>query len=388
METTGALKQLKVLETAEGISGPYCGKLMAGLGADVIKIEPPHGDAARQTGPFPNDIPDPEASGLFLYLNTGKRSVTLDLEHESDTVLKMVQDVDVVIENHPPGKLASLGLGYDDMARVNPSVLVVSITPFGQYGPYRDFESSDIVVHALSGELYLAGRPEREPLKKGGNLSEYHGGLNGHLSVMAALYARQTTGRGQHIDVSLLEGATAVIGMAVKRWVYMGQVDARRGAEGHPWPNGIWPAKDGYILAYSRPAVDWWSMFVNMMDEVGVSGFDDPKFKTAEGRAENVEILDGLFQLWLSGFTKEEVYHHAQKHGLPFGYVATAPDMLASPQMNARDFFVSIDHPNTGELPYPGAPYSMSQTPFEFIRAPLLGEHNDEALGVYRTEAI
>ena len=165
METTGALKQLKVLETAEGISGPYCGKLMAGLGADVIKIEPPHGDAARQTGPFPNDIPDPEASGLFLYLNTGKRSVTLDLEHESDTVLKMVQDVDVVIENHPPGKLASLGLGYDDMARVNPSVLVVSITPFGQYGPYRDFESSDIVVHALSGELYLAGRPEREPLK-------------------------------------------------------------------------------------------------------------------------------------------------------------------------------------------------------------------------------
>lgn len=388
METTGALKQLKVLETAEGISGPYCGKLMAGLGADVIKIEPPHGDAARQTGPFPNDIPDPEASGLFLYLNTGKRSVTLDLEHESDTVLKMVQDVDVVIENHPPGKLASLGLGYDDMARVNPSVLVVSITPFGQYGPYRDFESSDIVVHALSGELYLAGRPEREPLKKGGNLSEYHGGLNGHLSVMAALYARQTTGRGQHIDVSLLEGATAVIGMAVKRWVYMGQVDARRGAEGHPWPNGIWPAKDGYILAYSRPAVDWWSMFVNMMDEVGVSGFDDPKFKTAEGRAENVEILDGLFQSWLSGCTKEEVYHHAQKHGLPFGYVATAPDMLASPQMKARDFFVSIDHPITGELPYPGAPYSMSQTPFEFIRAPLLGEHNDEALGAYRTEAI
>ena len=144
----------------------------------------------------------------------------------------------------------------------------------------------------------------------------------------------------------------------------------------------------GYILAYSRPAVDWWSMFVNMMDEVGVSGFDDPKFKTTEGRAENVEILDGLFQSWLSGCTKEEVYHHAQKHGLPFGYVATAPDMLASPQMKARDFFVSIDHPNTGELPYPGAPYSMSQTPFEFIRAPLLGEHNDEALGAYRTEAI
>ena len=381
---SGALKQLKVLEIAEGISGPYCGKLMAGLGADVIKIEPPQGDASRQIGPFPNDTPDPEASGLFLYLNTGKRSVTLDLEQESETVLRMVRDVDIVIENHPPGKLASLGLGYEDMARVNPGVVVVSITHFGQYGPYRDFEASDIVVHALSGELYLAGRPEREPLKKGGNLSEYHGGLNGHLSVMAALFARQTSGRGQHIDVSLLEGATAVIGMAVKGWVYMGQVDARRGAEGHPWPNGIWPVRDGYILAYSRPAVDWWTMFVNMMDEVGVTGFDDPTFKTARGRAESVEVLDGLFQSWLSGCEKEEVYHHAQKHGLPFGYVATAPDMLVSPQMKARDFFVSIDHPNTGQLPYPGAPYVLSQTPFEFSRAPLLGEHNDETLGEYR----
>ena len=184
--------------------------------------------------------------------------------------------------------------------------------------------------------------------------------------------------------MSLLEGATAVIGMAVKRWVYMGVVDVRRGAEGHPWPNGIWPAQDGYILAYSRPAVDWWTMFVNMMDEVGVPEFADPRFKTAEGRAENVEELDGLFQSWLSGCTKEEVYHHAQKHGLPFGYVATAPDMLASPQMRARDFFVTIDHPNTGELPYPGAPYFMSETPFEFRRAPLLGEHNDEVLGAYR----
>jgi crotonobetainyl-CoA:carnitine CoA-transferase CaiB-like acyl-CoA transferase len=381
---SGALKQLKVLEIAEGISGPYCGKLMAGLGADVIKIEPPHGDAARQTGPFPNDTLDPEASGLFLYLNTGKRSLTLDIEQDNETVLRMVKDMDVVIENHPPGKLASLGLGYQDMARVNPDVVVVSITPFGQYGPYRDFESVDIVVHALSGELYLAGRPEREPLKKGGNLSEYHGGLNGYLSVMTALYARQSTGRGQHIDVSLLEGATAVIGMAVQRWVYMGVVDARRGAEGHPWPNGIWPAKDGYILAYSRPAVDWWTMFVNMMDEVGVPEFADPRFKTAEGRAESVEELDGLFQPWLSGCNKEEVYHHAQKYGLPFGYVATAPDMLASPQMRARDFFVTIDHPNTGELPYPGAPYYMSETPFEFRRAPLLGEHNDEVLGAYK----
>ena len=379
---TAALDGLRVLEIAEGISGPYCGKFFAGLGAEVVKIEPPQGDASRKVGPFPKDTPNPEASGLFLYLNTGKKSVALDMtkEHDKACILDIARSSDVVIENHPPGWLASHGLGYEEVAHANPRLVMVSITAFGQYGPYRDFLGTDMVVHALSGELYLAGRPEREPLKKGGNLAEYHGGLNGYLGVMNALLARETTGRGQYVVVSLLEGATSVIGMAVKRWVYSQRVDMRRGADGHPWPNGIWPVTDGYILAYSRPSVDWWSLFVKMMVGEGVPEFEDSRFASAEGRAEHVEELDGHFQSWLSGQTKEEVYHLAQKHGLPFGYVATAPDLLASPQLKSREFYVDIEHPIAGKLPYPAAPFELSKTPFEFARAPLLGEHNDEVL--------
>ena len=375
-----ALGGLRVLELAEGISGPYCGKLMAGLGADVIKVEPPQGDAARRAGPFPKDEPDSEASGLFLYLNTGKKSVTLDLRRhsEKDSLLQLANDADLVVENYPPGYLDTLGQGYADLARINPRLVMVSITPFGQYGPYRDFKGTDMVIHALGGELYLAGHPDREPLKKGGNLAEYHGGLHGYLGGLSALYARDTAGQGQHVDVSLLEGVTSIIGLPVTEWAYSGTVTRRRGPDGRSWPNGFWPAKNGYVLAYSRFTVDWWAMFVEMTADV--PEFADPKYSTADGRAAHVEELDALFRLWLSGRAKEEVYYLAQRRGLPFGYVATAPDLTASPQLQARRFFVDVEHPATGVLPYPGAPFVMSGTPFRFERAPLLGEHNAEVL--------
>ena len=274
--------------------------------------------------------------------------------------------------------MSSIDLDYSDLANHNPKLVVVSITPFGQTGPYRSFQGTDMVVHAVSGEMYLAGRPDREPLKKGGKLAEYHGGLNGYLGALSVLHSRDITGKGQHVDVSLLESATSVIGMAVMRWGYMGAVDKRRGDESHPWPNGIWPVTDGYVLAYSRPSVDWWPLFVKMTEEV--TEFANPEFSTAGGRADNVEKLDGLFQSWLSERTKEEVYHLAQAQGLPFGFIATAPDMLTSPQLKAREFFVDVEHPVAGKMPYPGAPFIMSKTPFSVTRAPLLGEHNEELL--------
>lgn len=376
-----ALEGLRVLEVAEGISGPYCGKLMACLGAEVVKVEPPEGDAARQAGPFPGDLPNPEKSGLFLYLNTGKKSVALDLRRQEDRrrLLHLAQRADVLVENYPPGFLDSLGLGYAALRRANSRLVMVSITPFGQYGPYRDFKATDMVVHALSGELYLAGRPDREPLKKGGSLAEYHGGLHGFFAALSALMARQRTGQGQHVDVSLAEAVTSIIGMFVMQWAYARTVSRRRGADGQPWPNGVWPARNGYILAYGRFSTDWWPLFVEMMKDV--PAFADPRFAAATDRARHVEELDALFQAWLSDRTKEEVYHLAQKHGLPFGYVATAPDLMASPQLQARRFFVEVEHPVAGKLPYPGAPFILSRTPFQSSRAPLLGEHNGEVLG-------
>ncbi len=376
---SGALEGLRVLELAESISGPYCGRLMASLGAEVIKVEPPKGDVARKEGPFPNDTLDPEASGQFLYLNTGKKSVTLDLQrqHDKELFLRLSEKMDVVVENHQPGWLDSCGLGYADLARANPGLVMVSITPFGQFGPYRDFQGTNMVIHALSGEMYGAGSPDREPLKKGGNLAEHHGGLHGYLGALSALYARNTTGRGQHVDVSVLECATSIMGEFVKRWVYSGTVARRRAARAGAWPSGVWQARNGYVISNGRQSVDTWTVFVKMMSDV--PEFADPKY-VAEGKEQYAQELDTLFQSWLSEHSKEELYHLAQQHGLPYGYVATAPDLLASPQLQARQFFVDIDHPIAGKLPYPGAPFKMSRTPFEFDRAPLLGEHNEEVL--------
>ena len=377
---SGALEGLRVLELAESISGPYCGKLMAGLGAEVIKVEPPQGDAARRVGPFPKDTPDNEASGSFLYLNTGKKSVTLDLQLQCDReqFLHLAENMDVVVENHRPGWLDSLALGYGDLARANPRLVMVSITPFGQFGPYRDFHSTNMVIHALSGELYGSGNPDREPLSKGGKLAEHHGALHGYLGALSALYARNTTGRGQHVDVSVHECTTSIMGEFVKRWVYSGVVAKRRNARGGAWPAGVWQAQNGYAISNGRQSVDAWAVFIKMMADV--PQFADPKYVTAEGKEQFAQELDALFQSWLSEHTKQELYHLAQQNGLPYGYVATAPDLLNSPQLQARQFFVDIDHPIAGKLPYPGAPYEMHKTAFAFDRAPLLGEHNEEIL--------
>ena len=191
--TGGALDGLVVVERAEGIAGPVCGKLMAGFGAEVIKVEPPSGDVSRTVGPFPDDVPNPEASGLFLYLNAGKKSVVIDPEDPSHQarLRELIDRADVLIDDTP-------GL---DLSRTNPGLVVVSITPFGLSGPYRDFVATNLVVHALSGELGLAGSRHLPPLKKGRNLADYHAGFHGFIGAIAALLARERLG-GQYVEVS------------------------------------------------------------------------------------------------------------------------------------------------------------------------------------------
>ncbi len=385
-----ALSGLKVIELAQGVAGPYCGKLLAGFGADVLKLEPPEGDSSRRLGPFVKDVLDSEASGHYLYLNTGKRSAVLDIGVEPGAQLLKAWSAraDVLIEDLRPGALDSLGVGYSDLARANPGLIFASITAFGQDGPYSGFKATNLVVHALSGEAHLAGVAELPPLKKGGYLADYHAGLQGFIGVLAALHARHRDGRGQHVDVSHLECLTSVIGASINSWLYDGSVSSRRsadpwsqgtaaqrGADGSRWgPSGVWKASDGFVLAYGRASADWTGAFAEMAEAVPQLG--DTRYASVEGRDENVGELLALFEAWVSQHTKEEVYRLAQRHGHPFGYVATAPDLLDSAQLRARRFFVEVDHPVAGKLPYPGAPFIMSSTPFQNRRAPLLGEHS------------
>ena len=394
-----ALEGLRVVDFAEGIAGPFMGKLMAGLGAEVIKVELPDGDAARRVGPFPGDTPDPESSGLYLYLNTGKKGITVDPARGPDAALitDLISSADVIIECFSPGWLESQELGYPTLSAANSGLVMVSITPFGQTGPYSDFAATNMVVHALSGELHLAGSSD-QPLKKGGNLADYHAGVHGYIAAMAALHCRQITGRGQHVDVSAVESVTAILGASVNSWLYDGEVSrrgdadpwskgtaAQRGLDGRHWgPSGAWEASNGHVLAYGRRGADWAGMFRDMAEDE--PEFADPAYASDEGRDEAVRELMPFFESWVSKNEKQEVYRLAQEHGHAYGFVATAPDLLASPQLANRRFFVSIDHPVAGELPFPGAPFVMSRTPFDFTRAPLLGEHNGEVRSEKRRE--
>ena len=387
----GALDGLVVVERAQGIAGPVCGKLMAGFGAEVIKVEPPSGDVSRTIGPFPNDISNPEASGLFLYLNAGKKSVVVDPEDPSHLarLRELIERADVLIDGTPGLDMAELG--YGELSETNPDLIVVSITPFGLSGPYRDFAATNLVVHALSGELGLAGSRRLPPLKKGGNLADYHAGFHGFIGAVAALLARDRLG-GQYIDVSHLESLTSILGATLNGWLYnenvsrRGDADpwslgtaARRGEDGPYWePSGVWQAKDGYVLAYGRSSADWTEAIREMSEDL--PELASPRFTTEEGRGEHAEELTRLFGLWVSEHTKEEVYRLAQRYGHAYGYVATARDLLESPQLRHRRFFVEMRHPVAGRVTMPGAPFRMSRTPFVTRRTPMLGEHDDTTL--------
>ncbi len=377
-----ALDGLVVVERAEGIAGPLCGKLLAGFGAEVIKVEPPTGDVTRTLGPFPDDVPDPEASGLFFYLNAGKKSVVVDADNPSHRgrLRELIDRADVLIDGPQASRQAS-----DELSRTNPDLVVVSITSFGLSGPYRDFAATNLIVHALSGELGLAGSRQLPPLKKGGNLADYHAGCHGFIGAIAALIARDRLG-GQHVDVSHLESLTSILGATMNSWLYNGNVSqrgdadpwslgmaARRGEDGTHWePSGVWKAKDGYVLAYGRSSADWTGAIREMSEDL--PDLASPRFTTEEGRGEHAEELTCLFGRWVSEHNKEEVYRLAQRYGHAYGYVATARDQLESPQLRSRRFFVQVQHPVVGSVTMPGAPFRMSRTPFVTHRAPLLGE--------------
>ena len=388
--TTGALEGLVVVEHAEGIAGPVCGKLMAGFGAEVIKIEPPSGDVSRTLGPFRDDVPNPEASGLFLYLNAGKKSVVVDADNPSHRrrlgYLSAPALSDLPVKAGQAGRQAG-----GELSRANPGLVVVSITPFGLSGPYRDFVATNLVVHALSGELGLAGSRHLPPLKKGGNLADYHAGCHGFIGAVVALLARDRLG-GQHVDVSHLESLTSVLGATMNGWLYDEKVSqrgdsdpwslgtaARRGEDGTHWePSGVWKARDGYVLAYGRSSADWTGAIREMSEDL--PDLASPRFTTEDGRGEHAEELTRLFGRWVSEHTKEEVYRLAQRYGHAYGYVATARDLLDSPQLRHRRFFVRVRHPVAGSVTMPGAPFAMSRTPFVSRRAPLLGEHDISSL--------
>ena len=369
------LSDLKVLDLTHYVAGPYCTNLLAGLGAEVTKIERPgEGDGARKLGPFPNDIPDPEKSGLFLYLNTNKKGITLNLETETGGKIfkELVKGADILVENFSPSVMPSLGLDYETLETLNPKLVMTSISNFGQTGPYRDWKATDMVSFALGGIMYTVGALERTPLRLPGYLVQYAAGLYGFTATMSALNHRDETGEGQHVDFSIMEGVAFGPTTAIIRYTHGGQIQ-KRGPGLGAGLGEVYPCKDGYagIGGYRD-----WVAFCQVMGKPEL--IQDERFATMEARLQHREESMQIVRDWALEHTKDEIYHAGQARRFTFGAIYDYGEALEAAQTKERGFFTEIDHPRAGRFLYPGAPFKMDDLPWPAERAPLLGEHNEE----------
>ena len=390
--TDAALSDLRVVDLSQGVAGPYCTKLLADYGAEVIKIEPPGGDVSRRLGPFPRDLPDPEKSGLFLHLNTNKKSVTLDVSTASGVVIlkKLLAQVDVLVESYPPGRMDGWGIGYEQLRGDFPQLIHTSITSFGQTGPYRDYRANSLVAMAMSSIMYATGEPDRAPLVTGCEPADYFAGLQAFVGILAALAYRQRNGppqAGQRVDVSLVESVAAADEYNAAMYAYLGAI-RRRFYSRHVfgYPMDILPSQDGYVVVI--PGAQGFP--VPLMQE-GVSpmallleNFDldqNPLFQTMQERYVRWRELDELLLPWLTTHPSRQIVETAQELRMPFALVPTAADLLEDKHLAERAFFVEIEHPGGAKLRHPGAPLRMSETPLRSGPAPTLGQDNEALLG-------
>jgi crotonobetainyl-CoA:carnitine CoA-transferase CaiB-like acyl-CoA transferase len=381
----GALSDLKIIEVGEMVSAPYCGKLLADLGADVIKVERPKvGDRARTRGPFPKDDPHPDKSGLFLYLNTNKRGITLDLAQAEGMELleRLAADADVLIHNVMPSDMDRVGLTYDRMKRANPNLIMTSITPFGLSGPNRNWRAEDLTVWCAGGVCVLnGGGPEHAdlpPLKTFGQQSGYQAGVHAAVPTLAAAFARLGGEAGQHIEVSAQEAIISQLEMTFEYWPYMKLIATRLGQKPIQ-PVETMQCKDGYIYLCCIEEHQWRG-FVEIMGSPEWAG--EEIFKDRLTRAQNWDVLKVFLEEWVSQQTVLDLYRKAQAKRVPFAPVSTMGDLLSNEHLKSRGFFVEITHPVAGAHKYPGAPLKYHRTPWQLrTPAPTLGQHNAEVFG-------
>jgi len=380
-----ALSGVKVLDLSWYIAGPYCTKLLADYGADVIKVEKPDdGDPARKMWPFFHDERDKERSGLFLHLNTNKKGITLNLKStEGQKIIKELgKKVDIVVESFSPRVMSSLKLDYKVLKRINPNLVMTSISNFGHTGPYRDYRASDIVEYAMGGEMYSTGIRDREPLKLGGNVAQYLAGNVAAVATLGTFLGVDTVGEGQHVDISIMETqasngdrrSTYILaylgaGVVTDRWV-----PPREGTRAVILPQGVYPCKDGFINTLSMPS--WFPRYAKALGKPELR--DDPRFQNVYD-TEMVPEFDAIWYDWLADHTKQEVFEACLQASIATAPVNTSEDLLNYSHLKDREYFAEIEHPETGKLTYTGAPFKMSESPWQLRSpAPLLGQHNEE----------
>ena len=379
----GPLSDLKVVELADMVSGPHAGKLLAAMGADVVKVEQPGtGDPARRQPPFPDDVPNPETSGLFFYHNMGKRSVTLDIGTATGARLfrELAGSADILIENHRPGWMAERGLGYDDLRAVNQGLVYVSVTPFGQTGPYSSYLATDLVTFALSGVGYYTfgmAEPGEPPSHAPGRVAEIMAGQSAAECALVAIFDRDVTGRGQWVDISGMETLANNLKMEAGPYVFAGRGPGRMLSD-VAIPMQPEPAKDAYVYVLVVNDAHW----AGVKAAMGYPEWaESPLFATMQDRVVNMDYLQIMLKEWYAEHPADEIVRLLQDNGVTAGPVYDIATAMTHPTMVEREVFVGVDHPVAGRVTVPGAPARMTGTPFRNDRPPLLGEHTRQVLG-------
>lgn len=394
-----ALSDLRIVELGHLVSGPYCAKLLADLGAEVIKIEEPGvGDEARTRAPFLHDDAHPERSGLFLYLNTNKLGVTLNLKSKTgkEVFRKLLTEADILVENNPPSVMKELGLQYESLKETNPRLIMTSITPFGQSGPYQDYKATELISFNIGGLGFatpgIVDNPDEEPpLKGGGYMADFIAATTAAVATMCAVFARKVTDQGVHVDVSEQEAVSSFSRVPITEYLYTQQTRSRA-LSASPYRSyaGMLPCRDGYVnLAPFQDA--HWDGLVGLMGNPEWA--QDERFKDALSRRQYATEIRAHLEEWTKTQNKEDLAEAAQKLGFPGSPIYAVDEAVNLDQLAARDYLVEIDRAETGVLRYPGFPYKMSETPGQVARpAPLLGQHNEDVycgrLGYSRQELV
>jgi formyl-CoA transferase len=376
-----ALQGIRVLDLTQYEAGPSCTQMLAWLGAQVIKIEPPAGEPGRTA------LSDKrgEDAWFFLLLNSGKKGVTLNLKSPRGRAMfeEMVKTADVVVENMGPGAMERLGLGYEALRRLNPRIIAASVKGFGSTGPYAEYKSFEWIAQAMAGAMSMTGWLDGPPTKAIGGLADTGAGLHTAIGILAAIIQRQATGVGQQIEVAQQEAVVNLLRIHLRDTYANGKPVPRQGNRSvNAAPSNLYRCRPGgpndYVFLHVA-TVDMWKSLTTIVGRPELG--DDPRYADRRDRVQFIDEIDAMIEAWTEKRTKHEVMEILAGAGIPCGAVLDSAEVLADPHLKARGMIVELEHPRRGRYPMPANPVRLSDSPTEMARAPLLGEHNQEVYG-------
>jgi len=382
------LEGIRILDLTRIYAGPYCSMLFADMGAEVIKIEPPEGELIRDNPPMVEQGKggphDRSRSGYFLTLNRNKYGITLNLKHPK--ALKIFKDLlkisDIVLENYAPGVMKRLGIDYPVLKKINPRIILCSISGFGQTGPYSERMAFDVISQAMSGLMSITGHPDNPPTRVGTSLGDVNASVHAAFAIMTALWHREKTGKGQQVDVSMMETMVAILEGGIVRWTIGKELLTPIGSMNpHEAPMAAFKCKDGYIII-AAVGDEHWQRFCRAVNRPDWAA--DPALQTKAQRWAKKYMIQEEIEKITARHTVKEVGEMMDKERVANSPILNIQQVVDDPHLNARGYFVEVEHPVIGKAKIPGIPFKMSETPGAVERpSPLVGEHNELILGKY-----